>query len=192
MSTVIRFQHIPYRDNEILRYAQANGKDEQILNLLEECKSECTHLFDYKVCYDIFSISRKNELLELGNIKTDSQNLKNCLEHCTNAIVFVASVGFNIDRLIKKYSLLSPLKSLMFSAIGSERVESLTDTFCKEMALQKKCRPRFSPGFGDLPLSLQQSIFAELNVIKSIAVTLNDSLLMSPSKSVSAIIGILD
>ncbi len=192
MSKVLFFQDIPYDDREILRYARADGRDEATLKILEECKVECANSFEYKVCYDVFPILRNGDVLELGSIKTDSQNLKKCLEGCSSAIVFVASVGFKIDRLIKKYSLLSPLKSLIFSAIGSERAESLTEAFFKETASTKKCRPRFSPGFGDLPLSLQGSIFTALNVTKNIEVTLNDSMLMSPSKSVSAIIGILD
>ncbi len=192
MSKILLFQNIPYNDKEILRYAGADWRDQATLKILEECKAECARSFEYKVCYDVFPILREDGVTELGSIKTDSQNLKKCLEGCSEAIVFVASVGFNIDRLIKKYTLLSPIKSLLFSAIGSERAESLTEAFFKEMSSLKKCRPRFSPGFGDLPLSTQSSIFSELNVTKNIGVTLNDSMLMSPSKSVSAIIGILD
>ena len=52
------------------------------------------------------------------------------------------------------------------------------------------CSPGFSPGYGDLPLDLQREIFAALDCPKRIGVSLNESLLMSPSKSVSAIIGL--
>lgn len=51
-------------------------------------------------------------------------------------------------------------------------------------------RPRFSPGYGDLPLSAQREIFAVLDCGKRIGLMLNDSLLMSPSKSVTAFVGI--
>ena len=49
---------------------------------------------------------------------------------------------------------------------------------------------RYSPGYGDLSLESQKQVFALLNPPKYIGVTLNDSLLMSPSKSVTGIIGI--
>ena len=49
---------------------------------------------------------------------------------------------------------------------------------------------RFSPGYGDLPLDVQRPLFAALDVPRKIGVSLTDSLLMAPSKSVSAIIGI--
>ncbi len=51
-------------------------------------------------------------------------------------------------------------------------------------------RPRFSPGYGDLTLLAQKDIFAVLDCGKRIGLTLNDSLLMSPSKSVTAFVGI--
>ena len=91
----------------------------------------------------------------------------------------------------QRYTSLSPAKALFFQAIGAERIESLCDTFCaelKENGLQ--LRPRFSPGYGDLPLDLQKDLFRVLDCSRKIGLTLNESLLMSPSKSVTAIIGI--
>ena len=51
-------------------------------------------------------------------------------------------------------------------------------------------KPRFSPGYGDLSLEMQRDIFRVLDCPRKIGLTLNESLLMSPSKSVTAIIGI--
>jgi cobalamin-dependent methionine synthase I len=51
-------------------------------------------------------------------------------------------------------------------------------------------RPRFSPGYGDLPLELQTNLFKVLDCQHFIGLTLNDSMLMSPSKSVTAIVGL--
>ena len=52
-------------------------------------------------------------------------------------------------------------------------------------------RPRFSPGYGDLPIEIQKDIFRALDCPRRIGLTLNENLLMSPTKSVSAIIGIV-
>ena len=51
-------------------------------------------------------------------------------------------------------------------------------------------RPRFSPGYGDLPLALQADVFWALDCTSKIGVSLSESLIMSPQKSVTAIIGI--
>ncbi|MBR5134836.1 MAG: Vitamin B12 dependent methionine synthase activation subunit, partial [Clostridia bacterium] len=52
--------------------------------------------------------------------------------------------------------------------------------------------PRFSPGYGDLPLSVQRSVATLLGMEKTLGVCLSDSLLMSPSKSVTAFVGVSD
>ena len=51
-------------------------------------------------------------------------------------------------------------------------------------------RRRFSPGYGDLPLEMQREVCAVLNMPKEIGVSLTDTLLMTPSKSVTAIVGV--
>ena len=50
--------------------------------------------------------------------------------------------------------------------------------------------PRFSPGYGDIPLEMQKTFFELLQCQKNLALTLNNSLIMSPEKSVTAFIGI--
>ena len=82
-----------------------------------------------------------------------------------------------------------------FQAIGAERVEALCDAFCADVkrraAEEGLCpRPRFSPGYGDVPLELQRDIFRVLDCPRKIGLTLNGSLLMTPSKSVTAVIGL--
>ena len=96
-------------------------------------------------------------------------------------------MGIAPDRLAQKYSRVSPVKALFLEAVGNERIEALCDVFCGEYA---NARPRFSPGYGDLPLDLQKDIFAALDCSRKIGLTLNQSLLMSPSKSVTAIMGL--
>lgn len=51
-------------------------------------------------------------------------------------------------------------------------------------------RPRFSPGYGDFPLECQQGIAAALELSKRIGVMLTDRLMMTPSKSVTAVMGL--
>ena len=83
----------------------------------------------------------------------------------------------------------------MLQAIGAERIEALCDVFCEKIRLDAESaglfpRPRFSPGYGDFPLELQKDIFRVLDCSRKIGLTLNESLLMSPSKSVTAVIGL--
>lgn len=135
-------------------------------------------------------------LLDLGFLQTDSQGLCHNLQGCDKVILFAATVGLAPDRLIAKYGRLSPTKALCMQAIGAERIESLCDAFCDELAADYaaegyQTRPRFSPGYGDFPLDAQKAFFRALDCPRKIGLSLNDSLLMSPSKSVTALIGLL-
>lgn len=166
----------PLDRREILRYAGVRGEAPEIEAILEECIREAEDKLTYKVCYGEFPISFLDAV--------DSKDLKKHLESCDKVIIFAATVGIGIDRLIARYASISPTKSLLFQAIGTERIEALCDEFNSEF-----CGSRFSPGYGDLPLEFQKEIFKVLDCPKRIGLTLNESMLMSPSKSVTAIIG---
>lgn len=173
---------------ELLRYA---GCDENAdLGIIDECLTEISDKLTYKVCYAEFGISTDGDFVDLGFTKTDSADLKKNLNGCEKIILFAATIGIEIDRLIAKYNRISPSKALIFQAIGAERAESLCDLFNDEMKEKYSTNPRYSPGYGDLPLDIQRDIFAVLDCPRKIGLTLNDSLLMSPSKSVTAIIGV--
>lgn len=179
---------------EILRYAGSKTPSEEILALIDECLNEIEGKLSYKVCYREFFVSINDNECDFGAFKTHSENLSNNLEGCKSVIIFAATIGIEIDRLINKYSRISPSKSLIFQAIGAERIETLCDTFCNDLNnnLNGLSKPRFSPGYGDLSLEIQKYIFSVLDCQKRIGLFLNKSLLMSPSKSVTAFVGICD
>ena len=184
-----------FRKKEILRYAGVKGDAPDVDALLQECLDEADSKLVYHICYREFAVTHYDLYLDLGFIKTKSVGLKKNLESCESIVVFAATVGMEIDRLIARYATVSPTKSLLFQAIGAERIESLCDEFCREIAEEKatagfKTRPRFSAGYGDFSLEAQKEIFAVLDCSRKIGLTLNESLLMSPSKSVTAIIGV--
>lgn len=187
----------PYNEREILRYAGAKEATAEVKELLRACLEEAKGKPDYRVCYAEFPVTVDKNRVNLSFAETVSENLSKNLRGCKKIVVFAATVGIGIDRLIAKYSVVSPAKALMFQAIGAERIESLCDSFNADIEKRAKAsgcgtRPRFSPGYGDVSLSLQTEIIRVLDCNRKIGVTLNKSMLMSPSKTVTAIIGITD
>ena len=175
---------------EILRYCGCKDSDAELQKLINEAVNETLPHLSYRVCYDIFDIKISGNECDLGFVKTKSDDLAKNLADCKKIILFAATTGIEIDRIIAKYSKISPAKAVIIQSIGAERIEALCDTFCNEMSENYSLKPRFSPGYGDLPLVVQKDIFSYLDCPKQIGLTLNDSLLMSPSKSVTAIVGI--
>ena len=181
----------PVSIREALRYAGVKEDTPEMNALLQECVKLCESILTPRVCYAFYPITRRDGLLDLGFAQTASAALKRNLTGCEEIVLFAATIGLEMDRLIARYAHLSPSKSVMLQAIGAERIEALCDAFENELIRQgHEISPRFSPGYGDLPLDLQRDIFAALDCPKHMGVSLNESLLMSPSKSVTAIIGL--
>lgn len=179
--------------------------------LIDECISEALPLITYKVCYRYTDVTWDGDQPVLPFDTYGSKNLAHVMRDCTEAVMFAATIGVGIDRLIAKYNRISPSKALIMQALGAERVEALCDLFNAEVAAEAgdvapvagtadsagavasgtmSLRPRFSPGYGDLPLAVQREFMTLLDCAHLIGINLNESLLMSPSKSVTAIIGI--
>jgi len=182
---------------EILRYAGVRENTPEIDDLISSCLQEIEGKLTYNVCYREFPLNVTDNSIDLGFMTSTSLSLRRNLVNCKSIILFAATIGIGIDRLITRYSRISPSKAFMFQTIGAERIESLCDTFNDEIEVLKheenaSLRPRFSPGYGDFPLEAQREIFKVLDCPRKIGLTLNDSMLMSPSKSVTAIIGVSD
>ena len=176
---------------EILRYAACKEADEHIERLLEECLKECENVFSYRVCYRVFE--KETFMQTFGK---ESKSLAKNLAECEFVVAFAASVGLAIDRLIVKYGGISTAKALFFQAIGTERIEALCDAFCEDIKAQAEkknfsLRPRFSPGYGDFPLQVQKELCMALDCSRKIGLNLTESLLMTPTKSVTAVVGLV-
>ncbi len=197
MNTVLTktYPEPEYNIKEILRYSASDISSDGIKNFAQKCIEEIRCDLIYKVCYMETDIKIRNNTVDFGLFKTESKNLSYTLKNSQKAIIFCATVGIKLDRLIAKYMKQDIAKAFMLQAIGTERCESLCDEFIMDMKNQYKdeeifLTPRFSPGYGDLRIDTQKDIFTILDLPRKIGVTLNDSLIISPSKSVTAIVGI--
>ena len=124
-----------------------------------------------------------------------SKGLAKCLAGSTQVVMMAATVGIGPDRMAARYERTHPAKALLLQAFGAERVEALCDHFCSQIACEqaqagRRITARFSPGYSDLPLETQRDFVRILDCSRQIGVTLGEGLLMSPTKSVTAIFGI--
>lgn len=196
MDVFVEQYRLPEVDRrEWFRYMGVRKTTPELELLADSCLREAETCFAGRVCYCQVPVARNGDTVDLTVWRGESCSLADRLEHCDRAVIFAATVGLEIDRLIKKYSRTSPARALCLQALGTERIEALCDVFCEELKerMQKSgncVTSRFSPGYGDLPLSVQRDIFRFLECSRLIGIALNDSLLMSPTKSVTAIVGI--
>ena len=172
----------PVNSNEVWRYSGCRQlpEDKAMLDLMDEVLTECKRSARGQVVYGVY---------KEFPFKTESQGLAKLLSGCSEVVIFAATVGLDFDRLVGRYKRVSPSKALLIQALGAERVEALCDMFCSGFEGRTT---RYSPGYGDLPIDAQKDIFDLLRVEEKIGISLNESLLMTPTKSVTAIFGIRD
>ena len=202
-----KYLELPYNEQEILRYSGCKDAEpgSEVYDLMTRCIDEvkASKACTYAICYRMIQIhSMDEEYIDFGITTASSKDLAKCLSGCNKAVFMAATIGHEIDRIIYRYEKLEPSKAVFMQAIGAERVETMLNAFCDEFGKiysedfgsnlidDIELTPRFSPGYGDLPLAMQSDFMGILDMSRKLGITLNDSLLMSPSKSVTAIAGI--
>ena len=131
----------------------------------------------------------------VGGLRLESDGLRRVIDGCRHAFLFCATLGAGVDALLRRFGQTSAADLLMVQALSAALIESYCDDCEGQMAAEpavrgESLRMRFSPGYGDLPLTVQADLLAHLDSARRIGVTLTESMLMIPSKSVSAIIGV--
>ena len=185
------------RRGEVLRYLGfgKNCPDVQMQQQIEAVTQEVILNLSCRACFTLCDINVNGQTVDFGAFRVSSAGLSKNLNGCARAVLFGATVGAGTDRMIAKYGRLSPASAVIAQAVGTEAIESWCDLFCARLSGKLKeegfsLRPRFSPGYGDFALFHQRDLFRVLACPKQIGVSLTDSLMMTPSKSVTAVIGL--
>lgn len=131
--------------------------------------------------------------IDLGYTRLESKDLSKNLAGCTQVYTLAVTLGLQIDRTIARLAVSSPGRAFAVDALASAYAESAADTvsrmFQEKLPEGTALSPRFSPGYGDLPLALQSTVLDTLQANKHIGITLGTNLLMTPRKSITAFQG---
>ena len=116
------------------------------------------------------------------------------LAGCRSAYLACGTLGAGMDALQRRVSARSGADALIVQAIGAAFIEAWMDAveneIRAELAPGESLVTRYSPGYGDFPLAAQRALLELLDAPRAVGVSLTDTLLMVPSKSVSAVIGV--
>ena len=143
------------------------------------------------------TVSEKTVTLHAENedVTFESEGLVRNLTGCCGAVLLAATIGPACDMLVRRASITSAADAAVYQAAGAAAIEAFLDDYNDKLKASYEARglflrPRFSPGYGDFKLEHQKDWFRLLDITKQIGIELTDSLLMVPTKSVTAIIGI--
>ena len=188
------------RVREAVRYLGfgKNEADERTLELIQQSFKDLEQEAGPKSICQIFDLNHTDDgRLVIGQMEIRSKSLSRNLKGCRQVVLFGATLGAGVDRLMRRISLTDMARAVILQSCAAAMLEEYCDECQKKIAAELEeehlyLRPRFSPGYGDLPISLQSDILLALNAHRRIGLTATENSILIPSKSVTAIIGISD
>ena len=129
-----------------------------------------------------------------------SLSIKKHLEGCNRAVLMAVTLGVGVDQLIRKTQVTDMALAVILDTGASVLIEQLADDFQEEIVKKPEASdqndtfttPRFSPGYGDWPITEQSRIIRLLDGQRQIGLNVTKDSLMIPRKSITAVIGIAD
>lgn len=184
-----------------LGYQKVAVPDEQVSTLIKAAADEMLDVIQPQSVCEKFDLTVEYDekkdfgLVAFSDVTIKSKDLARNLRDCSQIVLFAATLGPQCDQLIRRAQVKDQVKAAVFQATGAMYIEKCVDLLNEKIkqdaeAQGKTTRPRFSPGYGDLSLDVQKSFF-RLLPCQRIGLTLMDTLVMSPEKSVTAFVGVM-
>lgn len=117
-----------------------------------------------------------------------SRQLADYLAGCEGAMLLAATLGTPVDRMIRRAEAIDTPYAAVLHACASAAIQAHCDAL--QARIPQACRPRFSPGYGDFPLSMQRALLARTAASKRIGLYLTDACMLVPAKSMTAVLGL--
>ncbi len=174
---------------EAVRYLGGAGVEmnDDMRRLMDVCEKQLLSAARPKYLYRI---------TDLPNAElTAGEDIVRHLQGCTRAAVICATLGAEVDRLIRVAQVRDMAQAVVLDAMASVAVEQVCrrlDVLLAQRFPGSFFTFRFSPGYGDYPITLQKAFLRFLDAPRKIGLSVSKSSLLIPAKSVTAVAGISD
>jgi len=182
--------------NEVLHYLSYHGGvlEEHIEEELNSCRELILKTARPRLIYRICDLD-EDKMPKGIPFQPEGREIQKLLESSRRVILFAATLGNEIEQLLRRKQVQNMAEALILDSCASAAIENVCDNFCTD--LQEELSPgfltdRFSPGYGDFPFAQQKELCSVLDIGRKIGVSLSESGLMIPQKSVTALIGLAD
>ena len=170
---------------EALRYMGGHGvnPDDITKALMDKAEEEIL-----KICRPVYTFTE----IPKDSPVLGGEDIRKVIEKSEKVVLIAATLGIYVDKLIRKWQITDMAQAVVIDAMASVAIEQFMDKI--ELELSKRYSGyhftnRFSPGYGDYPLEKQKEIIKLLNTEKKLGLNLTESLMLNPTKSVTAVIG---
>lgn len=174
---------------------KGNAPDENTRQLLDVCEKEVLNTAQPKYLYKTFDLAFNEDNIELvgSSVFLRGGDIREHLSGCEKAVLMCATISSSIDLLIRKAQVTDMARAVIINSLASVAVEQVCDKVEKKIYDEYKeyyKTFRYSPGYGDLPIDIQGDILNTLNSQKLIGLCTGSTNMLTPVKSVTAVIGL--
>ena len=177
---------------ETMNYLGYNGQSlsEEEDRRIDDAITEVIEASEPKTVHRVFPLSREENILSVpADLSLNYPDLKELLIDSHDVLILAATLGLSLDRRLRYYARTDAARLVLMDAAASALVERVCDELQEALPFETYTF-RFSPGYGDVPLTMQKQIVRVLETQKRIGMTLTQSLMMIPQKSITGIVGI--
>lgn len=184
--------------DEALRYLGAGAQTPDALRQdMADVAQALMQTLQPRYTYRVYPLRHDAGAVQLlgANITLTGTTALRMLAHSQQAALLACTLGAQFDTLLRTQQVRDMSRAVMLDACGSAWVEAGCDAAEQELHARFPdlyLTDRFSPGYGDLPLTLQPGVCAALDAQRRLGVTVTKSLLLNPAKTVTAVIGLAD
>ena len=123
---------------------------------------------------------------------------KECAKHVRGAskvVLLACTLGQRCEQEFRQLKAINTLDYIMYDSCASALTEAAGNAVHDILSEAARAEglyahARFSPGYGDLPLSVQPAFLATLNAQRTLGLTTTDTNLLVPTKSITAVVGL--
>ncbi len=189
---------IPFDRQEALRYLGYRGAqpDAAVSARLDACAAELQAAARPRSIFRRFALTHPSaDTLCIADVTVCSRDLSRNLRGCMGVYLMAATLGIEADRLLARASAVRMSDAVLYQAAAAAMIETVCDGVndmirCEAAGEGLYCRPRFSPGYGDFSIEHQRDFARLLDTPRQIGLTVTESCLLAPTKSVTAVIGL--
>ena len=173
-----------------------DGHNDELTHAVSEAFSRLEECISPRCTWGRFHFSRSGGGIDIEGAHIHSRDILRLTARSDECCLIAATLGHEADRQITLAQQKNMLDGLMLDACASVRIDAFVDEFMKReiapgLHENEFMTSRFSPGYGDLSMSVTEDIIAILDATKRIGLGVTRSLMMTPIKSITAIAGLV-
>lgn len=183
---------------QAFRYMGLHGEpDTHMQALADECEAALLRAVKPRCIHRVFPLRLQENgiLCEGSTLLLTGEDIRRHLAGCSHGILFCATLSAGADGEIRRAAQADITAGVMTDAMASALIEQVCDLAEQEMLTDLPdfhAAWRFSPGYGDLPLGIQGTFLEAIDAGRRTGVCVSESGILTPRKSVTAIIGLSD